>query len=94
MTLFFLVVGLEAKRELDLGVLRERRGSPSPRWRRWAGWPWRSGSTSCSTRADGSPRLGRRDVHRYRLRTRRLALVAGGAERLRVRILTLVISTT
>ena len=38
MTLFFLVVGLEARRELDLGELRDRSGSScrcSPACSRW-----------------------------------------------------------
>jgi Na+/H+ antiporter NhaA len=30
MTLYFLVVGLEAKRELDMGQLRERRRAAIP----------------------------------------------------------------
>ena len=37
MTLFFLVVGLEAKRELDLGALRERQRLALPALGR-AGW--------------------------------------------------------
>ena len=43
MTFFFLVVGLEAKRELDLGALRERRRIAIPRGRRARrAWPCRS----------------------------------------------------
>ena len=43
MTFFFLVVGLEAKRELDIGELRERRAAGDCRCsRRSAAWPCRS----------------------------------------------------
>ena len=43
MTLFFLVVGLEARREFDLGELRDRRRFVLP-LRRRAGRRWRSRS--------------------------------------------------
>ena len=41
MTLFFLVVGLEARREFDTGAFRERRRIALPVSRRSAGWRWR-----------------------------------------------------
>ena len=52
MTFFFFVVGLEARREFDIGELRERRRAALPlARRRSAGWPCRSRSTSRSTPA-------------------------------------------
>ena len=45
MTVFFFVVGLEIKRELVRGELRDRRTAASRSWRRSAGW-W---SPRCST---------------------------------------------
>ncbi len=42
MTLFFLVVELEAKRELDLGELRERTRSGIPVMAALGAWRWRS----------------------------------------------------
>jgi len=41
MTFFFLVVGLEAKRELDVGSLRNDGCSWPRSWRRSPGWRWR-----------------------------------------------------
>ena len=91
MTLFFLVVGLEAKRELDLGALRDRSGSPSRLAALGgmgmavliyllfnAGGPGANGWAAAMS-TDTAFALGV------------LALVAHGAERLRVRVLTLVI---
>jgi Na+/H+ antiporter NhaA len=92
MTFFFLVVGLEAKRELDLGELRDRRRVAIPVLAALgglivpvliylainAGEPSADGwGTSMST--DTAFALGV------------LALVAPGANRLRVRLLTLVV---
>ena len=92
MTLFFLVVGLEAKRELDLGVLRDRRRIAIPALAALggmaaavgiyllfnAGGPGAHGwAVAMST--DTAFALGA------------VALVAGSAERLRVRLLTVVI---
>jgi Na+/H+ antiporter NhaA len=92
MTLFFLVVGLEAKRELDLGALRERQRLALPALGALggmtaavlvylafnAGGPGASGwGAAMST--DTAFALGV------------LALVARGAERLRVRLLTVLV---
>jgi Na+/H+ antiporter NhaA len=92
MTLFFLVVGLEAKRELDLGALRERQRLALPALAAPggmavavliylafnAGGPGAQGwGAAMST--DTAFALGV------------LALVASGAERLRVRLLTLLV---
>jgi Na+/H+ antiporter NhaA len=92
MTFFFLVVGLEAKRELDLGELRDRRRVALPVFAAFggmivailiylafnAGGPGASGwGAAMST--DTAFALGV------------LALVARGATRLRVRLLTLVV---
>jgi Na+/H+ antiporter NhaA len=92
MTLFFLVVGLEAKRELDLGALRERQRLALPALAAPggmavavlvylafnAGGPGAQGwGAAMST--DTAFALGV------------LALVAPGAERLRVRLLTLLV---
>jgi Na+/H+ antiporter NhaA len=92
MTLFFLVVGLEAKRELDLGALRERQRLAIPALAALggmgvavliylafnAGGPGAHGWAAAMS-TDTAFALGA------------LALVARGAERLRVRLLTLVI---
>ena len=92
MTLFFLVVGLEAKRELDLGALRERQRLALPALAALggmaaavliylafnAGGPGAQGwGAAMST--DTAFALGV------------LALVAPGAERLRVRLLTVLV---
>ena len=73
MTFFFLVVGLEAKRELDLGQLRERRRHRRSRWSpRSAAWRCRSLiylALQRGRRRRG--RLGRGDVDRHGVRARR-----------------------
>jgi Na+/H+ antiporter NhaA len=48
MTFFFLVVGLETRREFDLGELGDRRRFGCRCWPRSVGWPpwWRSTSGS------------------------------------------------
>ena len=92
MTLFFLVVGLEAKRELDLGALRDRQRLGIPAFAALggmsmavliyllfnAGGPGAHGWAAAMS-TDTAFALGA------------LALVATGAERLRVRVLTVVI---
>ena len=71
MTFFFFVVGLEARREFDLGELRERRRFALPlRRRRSAGWPCRSRSTCVQRGQPVGARLGRRDVDRHGVRAR------------------------
>ena len=71
MTFFFLVVGLEAKRELDMGELRERRrlAIPAAAARRDRG-PNRD-LPGLQRRRPGRARLGRGDVDRHRLRAGR-----------------------
>ena len=92
MTLFFLVVGLEAKRELDLGALRDRQRLAIPAFAALGGMsmavliyllfntggPGANGWAAAMS-TDTAFALGV------------LALVASGAERLRVRVLTVVI---
>ena len=72
MTLFFLVVGLEAKRELDLGELRERRRLAIPVVR---GDRRRAGPggdlPAVQRRPARRARLGRGDVDRHGVRARR-----------------------
>ena len=80
MTFFFLVVGLEAKRELDIGALRERRRLALPCWRR-ARRHDRAGADlpRLQRRRFGRARVGGGDVDRHRVRARRAR--AGGAAR-------------
>ena len=80
MTFFFLVLGLEAKRELDLGQLRERRrhlDPPDRRARRHVG----AGPDlpRVQRRRLRRRRLGRRDVDGHGVRARRAR--AGGSGR-------------
>ena len=92
MTLFFLVVGLEAKRELDLGALRDRQRLAIPALAALGGMGlavliyllFNAGGEG----ANGWAAAMSTDTA-FALGV--LALVARGAERLRVRILTLVI---
>ncbi len=71
MTLFFLVVGLEARREFDIGDLRERKRVTLPLLAGIAGMvvpigiylAFNGGRYECA-------RLGRGNVDRYRVRTR------------------------
>src|SRR6266545_757610 len=62
MTFFFLVIGLEARRELDMGELRHRR-------RRWDGRPGADLPRLQRRRAHRA-RMGRGDVDRHGLRAR------------------------
>jgi len=92
MTLFFLVVGLEAKRELDLGALRDRQRLAVPALAALGGMSvavliyllFNAGGPA----ADGWAAAMSTDTA-FALGV--LALVASGAERLRVRVLTAVI---
>jgi Na+/H+ antiporter NhaA len=92
MTFFFLVVGLEAKRELDLGELRDRRRVTIPVFAAGGGMlaavliylAFNAGEPS----ADGWGAAMSTDTA-FALGV--LSLVASGATRLRVRLLTLVV---
>jgi Na+/H+ antiporter NhaA len=92
MTFFFLVVGLEAKRELDVGELRERRSVAIPVVAALGGMAlavaiylaFNAGGAG----ADGWGAAMSTDTA---LALGVLALVAGGATRLRVRLLTLAV---
>jgi Na+/H+ antiporter NhaA len=92
MTLFFLVVGLEAKRELDLGALRDRQRLAIPALAALGGMTmavliyllFNAGGAG----ADGWAAAMSTDTA-FALGA--LALLARGAERLRVRVLTVVI---
>ena len=92
MTFFFLVVGLEAKREIDLGQLRERRRMALTvrRGARRDGGADRD-LPGVQRRRLRRARLGRGDVHRHGVRARRARAVARGGTRLRVRLLTLAV---
>ncbi len=92
MTFFFLVVGLEAKREMDVGEMRERRSVAIPLLAAVGGMLVpvaiylalnaghdSAGGWGAAMSTDTAFALGA------------LALVAGGATRLRVRLLTLVV---
>ena len=94
MTLFFLVVGLEAKRELDLGELRERTRLAIPVVAALGGMAAAAGaSTSRSTRAATAPHgWGAAVSTDTALALGALALLTRGrAIRLRVFLLTLVV---
>src|ERR671923_1692154 len=92
MTFFFLVVGLEAKRELDLGAFRERRRAAIPTMAALGGMAvavaiylaFNAGGAG----ADGWGAAMSTDTA-FALGV--LALVARGATRLRVRLLTIVV---
>ena len=72
MTFFFLVVGLEAKRELDLGELRERQRLAIPVVAALGGMAVPVAIyLAINAGGDGGARLGRGDVDRHRVRARR-----------------------
>ncbi len=80
MTLFFLVVGLEAKRELDVGDLRDRSRVLLPMMAAFGGHPLPDRDLrDLQRRRLGSGRLGSRDVHRHRARARRARADHAGA---------------
>ena len=92
MTFFFLVVGLEAKRELDVGQLRERRRLAIPLVAALGGMALPVLIYLAFNAGGQGARLGRRDVDRHRVRARRAgAARAAAATRLRVRLLTLAV---
>ena len=71
MTLFFLVVGLEAKRERDLGELREGRRLTVPVLAALAGMAV-SAVVYLAVTAPAARRLGRGDLDRHRAGARRV----------------------
>ena len=80
MTFFFLVVGLEAKRELDMGQLRERRRIAIPLVAAVGGHGAAGPDLpGVQRRRLRGARLGSRHVDRHRLRARRAR--AGGSRR-------------
>ena len=92
MTFFFLVVGLEAKRELDMGELRERRRLAIPVVAAAGGITLPIAIyLAFNAGGPGGARLGSRDVHRHRLRARRAGAGGPRGTRLRVRLLTLAV---
>ena len=92
MTLFFLVVGLEAKRELDLGQLRERRRIAIPVVAALGGMALPSRSSSPSTpAAPGAKGWGAAMSTDTAFALAVLALVAPNGTRVRVQMLTLAI---
>ena len=94
MTFFFFVVGLEARREFDLGELRERRRVALPLLAGLGGMvvPVAIYLAINAGRAVGA-RLGRRDVDRHRVRARhaRARRAARFPDRLRAFLLTVVV---
>ncbi len=71
MTFFFLVVGLEARREFDMGELRERRRLTLPLLIGLGGMIVPDRHLPGRQRGrPGSPGLGHGHVHRHRVRTR------------------------
>jgi Na+/H+ antiporter NhaA len=92
MTLFFLVVGLEAKRELDLGALRERQRLGLPVLAALGGM---AGAVliylAINAGGPGAHGWGAAMSTDTAFALGVLALVARGAERLRVRLLTVLV---
>jgi len=92
MTFFFLVVGLEAKRELDLGVFRERRRITIPLIAAVGGMTVPVAIYLALNAGDaGADGWGAAMSTDTAFALGVLALVARGATRLRVRLLTLVV---
>ena len=85
MAFFFYLVGLEIRRELSLGELRDRRAAAIPVVAALAGMAVPALLyVAVNAGGEGARRLGDRDGHRHRLRAGRggaagLALPAGGA---------------
>ena len=92
MTLFFLVVGLEAKRELDLGALRERRRAALPVFASLVAMAMAVLIYEAfNTGGPGAHGWGAAMSTDTALALGAVALVAPRATRLRVRLLTLVV---
>jgi Na+/H+ antiporter NhaA len=92
MTLFFLVVGLEAKRELDLGALRDRQRLALPLFAALGGMAMAVAVyLAFNVGGQGASGWAAAMSTDTAFALAVLALVARGAERLRVRVLTVVI---